>query len=157
MTKPGYEYLRNKYGTEIESQFIAKIEDGEWPHFEWRVTLKRDGKVYTLPYKMGLGHIQTPCKKRIQKGGRYVDRPCTHVRCEGREVPIPPDLYTVFCSLKSDATRGATFQEWCFDYGYDTDSRKAMDTYIACQESENECQKFFGAEWSRLLEDEEYQ
>lgn len=151
----GYVDGRNAYGTEIETQFIGKIEDGEWPCFEWRVTLTREGRKYVLPYKMGLGHIQTPCGKRIQHG-RYRNRPCDHIRCEGKEKPTAPTLYDVFCSLKADATMGETFHDWCGNYGYDTDSRKAMETYIACQESENESRKLLGSDWTRLLEDDEY-
>jgi hypothetical protein len=146
------------YGTEIEAQFIAKVEGGEWPHFEWRVTLKRDGKARVLPYRMGLGHIQTPCGKPIQPSARRYGEPtCDHVRCQGKEVPTPPDLYTVLTSLKADATHGETFDDWCANFGYDTDSRKAMETYLACQASEAESRQFFGADWARLLDDEAYE
>lgn len=157
VNKYGFVDGRNAYGTEIEAQFIAKVEDGEWPHFEWRVTLKRDDRTYVLPFRMGLGFVQTPCKKRIQRYmGRFVE-PCDHARCQGKQVPIPPTLYDVFCSLKADATNGETFDDWCANYGYDTDSRKAMDTYLACQQSEVEARKLLGSDWPRLLDDEKYE
>lgn len=151
------QHARKTYETEISATFVAKIEDKEWPHFEWRVTLIRDGKKYVLPYKMGLGHVQTPCGKPIGIRLRFSGCPCTHVRCQGVEKPTPPDLYSVFCSLKADSTEGRTFNEWCADYGEDTDSRKAMATYLACQESETESRRLFGADWERLMDDEEYQ
>jgi hypothetical protein len=154
----------NTYGVEVEAQFIAKIEDGEWPHFLWRVTLRRNGlqgagpggehKLVIEAYRMGLGHIQTPCGKRI--GVWHGETPCQHARCQGKRVPTPPDLYTILCSLKADDTQGRTFDEWCGDYGMDTDSRKAMSMYLACQQSEADSRKFFGSDWTTLVEDEDY-
>jgi hypothetical protein len=163
----------NTYGTEIETQFIARVEsdgtDESWAHFLWRVTLTRHGlpdadghaagpggkHKRVLEYRMGVGHVQTPCGKRIQRG-RYRVTPCDHARCQGKEVPIPPTLYDVFCSLKADDTYGRTFHEWAGDYGMDHDSRKAMDLYIRCQESEHESRTFFGTDWPTLVEDEDY-
>jgi hypothetical protein len=155
----------NTYGITIEAQFIAKVDSDEWPHFEWRVTLTRDGLAgagsggtvkRVLPYKMGLGHIMTPCKKRIPII-RYRTTPCDHVRCQGKEVPSPPTLYDVLCSLKADDTQGQTFNEWCGDYGMEVDSRKAMDLYIACQQSEADSRAFFGSDWHLIVADEDYQ
>jgi hypothetical protein len=150
------EPTRDTYGTEISTQFVGKINDKEWPHFEWRVTLTRGDQKHTMPYSMGLAHVQTKCGKRIETHTRYRHRPCEHVRCQGDPVPTPPTLYDVLTGLKSDATEGRTFAEWCGDYGYDTDSRKAMTTYLACQESETASRRLFGADWERLLQDEDY-
>lgn len=50
--------------------------------------------------------------------------------------PQTPELSSVLCSLVMDA--GAcdeSFDGWCCNFGYDTDSRKALETYLACQES----------------------
>lgn len=148
---------RKTYGTEISSTFVAKVKDDEdWEHFEWRVTLTRDGKTRVLPYRMGLGHVQTKCGKPIQSF-RFRQMPCEHVRCyNAGDQPTPPDLYSVLTSLKANATHGETFDDWCRDFGYDTDSRKAMATYLACQNSEVESRRFFGADWARLLDDEDY-
>lgn len=62
----------------------------------------------------------------------------------------------MLCSLKADATGGETFGDWCSSYGYDTDSRKALDTYLACQESEERSRRFFGADWPLIVKDEDY-
>lgn len=147
---------RRTYGIEISSTFVARVDDAEWPHFEWRVTLTREGKTRVLPYKMGLGHVTTKCGKRVETHRRHVHRPCDHARCQGELKPTPPDLYDVLTSLKADDTQGETFEDWCGNYGYDTDSRKAMDTYLACQTSTTESRKFFGLDWPKIVEDEQY-
>lgn len=56
------------------------------------------------------------------------------LRKKGR--PTPPHAADVLYALilDSDAAQ-MTFAAWCDEYGYDTDSRKALDTYLACQDN----------------------
>lgn len=157
----------NTYGTTITATYVGKQVERDdagrpvWPYHAWDVTLTREGESITFPYRMGVGYEQTKCGKPKPSTIRYIARPentCHHVRCESAGwQPTPPDLYTVLVSLKVDTTGGETFGDWCRSYGYDTDSRKAMETYLACQESEERSRKFFGSDWAALLEDEEYQ
>ena len=50
------------------------------------------------------------------------------------EVRSPSDLRSAFECFLSDAIAGMqTFEEFCGDFGYDTDSRKAERTWKACQ------------------------
>lgn len=163
MSKP------STYGTEITAQYIGRRTQepdspGErgWEHHLWEVTLTREGQTISFPYRMGLAHEQTKCGKRHPGlSGRYAVRPmavCHHVRCENAGwQPTPPTLYDVLTSLKADVTNGETFEDWCGNYGMDTDSRKAMDLYLACQESETRSRRFFGSDWSLILADEDYE
>lgn len=156
--------MRSNYGTECDAAYVGRrtqepATEGErpWEHHLWDVILTRNGQSITFPYRMGLGHEQSKCGKPRTTGRFAPARPYCHMRCESIGWrPTPPDLYSVLTSLKADATNGETFTDWCANYGYDTDSRKAMDTYLACQESEDRSRKFFGADWDLILEDEEY-
>lgn len=48
----------------------------------------------------------------------------------------PPDIKDVLYSLTMDADAiNYDFEEWCSNYGYDTDSRKALATYQECRDS----------------------
>lgn len=48
--------------------------------------------------------------------------------------PKPPSLDDVLHSLVMDAeAEEMSFDDWCGNLGYDTDSRKALETYLACQ------------------------
>ena len=64
--------------------------------------------------------------------------------CEGRRMVltfsmgfglngVAPGVMDVLDCLASDATAlDMPFEEWCREYGYDLDSRKALRTYRAC-------------------------
>ena len=53
-----------------------------------------------------------------------------------------PTAYDVLsCVQKYDI---GTFDDFCLDFGYDTDSRKAEKTYFAVQREVSECQRMFG-------------
>lgn len=52
--------------------------------------------------------------------------------------PIPPTLDEVMYALQSDASNvrfGQTFDEFCSDFGLDTDSRRAESSFNACRET----------------------
>ena len=70
----------------------------------WRVTLRRDRASITTDYSMGAAHTGSP------------------------------ELADVLHCLLSDAEAGAqSFEDFCADLGYDTDSRKAEKTWQACK------------------------
>jgi hypothetical protein len=147
----------NTYGTTLTATLVGerKGDDG-WEHYLWTVTLTREDRTRDLPYRMGLGHVGSKCGRPLPSS-RYNTMPCSHVRCyDAGPVPTPPDLYTVLTGLKADATHGETFNDWARDYGYDTDSIKARETYFACQQSETDSRAFFGSDWQLILDDEDY-
>lgn len=65
--------------------------------------------------------------------------------------PQKPELSEVLSSLALDATAcDESFDDWCCNYGYDTDSRKALETYLACQENAGKLRKINIAPLSEL-------
>ncbi len=74
-----------------------------------------------------------------------MDHWCCHLRFQGRNMKVvfsmgsahngkAPKLRDVMPCLVSDSLgAGASFSEWCAEYGYDTDSRKAEATYNAVE------------------------
>lgn len=70
----------------------------------WRVTLMRHRESICVFYSMGSAHTSEP------------------------------DIRDVFYSLLIDSDSGGeSFGDWCANYGYDTDSRKAEKTHRACK------------------------
>jgi hypothetical protein len=65
--------------------------------------------------------------------GRYADqRDC----CMTRTALVPPTLADVLsCLLMDSIAIGYSFDQFCSEFGYDTDSRKAYDTYNACRDA----------------------
>lgn len=79
----------------------------------WQYTLTRNGKAISGPYTMECG--------LRSKNGRF---------------PTKPTLADILYSLQSDASVASeSFDDFCGNCGYDTDSRKALETYLACQKS----------------------
>lgn len=84
----------------------------EWAQQEWKVTLRHNGKRMAFPY---------------YGGGAASD-------------PVASDVVESL-SLDSYALE-VSFDEWCADYGYDTDSRNAERTYRACRKLGERFRKF---------------
>ena len=102
------------------------IEGGEnMDH--WRCAFKMGRRSMTVYFSMGMGH-------------------------NGKK----PTADEVLACLASDA-RGVdtSFEDWCGDYGYDTDSRKAERTFKACKRSAKKLKQFFAGEYESLLQCEE--
>lgn len=99
--------------------FIAKINDKSWPHFKWNIDINGE----QFEYKTGIGHVKN-------------------------NKPTIPEIDHVLACLFSDAQCGqSTFPDFCADFGYDTDSRKALETYLACQQSCVKLRKALGSEF----------
>jgi hypothetical protein len=116
---------------------------------EWSVTLSRGKLSFTTTYTKG-------CGLRRYKNGmeRYTDahgverhrpkyrripsiwgRPTPQQwKALENSVPEPVGIVELCYSLAMDAQCGSqTFAEFCSECGYDEDSRKAFDMYMACQ------------------------
>lgn len=69
----------------------------------------------------------------------------------------PPEVADVLLCLALDAS-GAdqSFEDWCADYGYDTDSRSAERTWRAVRKQTATFRSFFGGRlWQQICEAEE--
>ncbi len=91
----------------------------------WKVRFTRPGRSMTTYFSMGSGH-------------------------NGRQ----PDTGEVLECLASDAAgieNARNFDDWCAEYGYDTDSRKAHRTYTICQREASKLKRFLDAGYERLL------
>lgn len=57
----------------------------------------------------------------------------------------PPTVEDVLDCLAQDAAgieNSRSFDDWCGEYGYDSDSRKAEKTYRACKEQHEQLRRF---------------
>jgi hypothetical protein len=65
----------------------------------------------------------------------------------------PPSDYDLLACVAMDSYCGDTFEDWCGDFGYDTDSRKALDLFLKCQKTSADITRFFTtAELEQLQE-----
>jgi len=91
----------------------------------WRVTLNREGLEFSIFYSQ---------HKSNEKD---------------------PQLYDVMGCLASDASTSEasdTFDEWCDNFGYDTDSRQAERIYNQCRKQSADLKTFLGGDlYTELL------
>lgn len=105
-----------------------------WEHFAWRVTLWYAKRTLETTFRTGTGHVR-PAPEWI--GGKRQPR-----------IPVPPSAADVLHCLCSDARAGeATFADFCTDFGYDTDSRKALEIYLNCQAEGPKLRTLLGADF----------
>lgn len=102
------------------SDYGAKLDydkQDEWQRKAngYRVTLRYRGRQMSLDYWMGSAHTSAP------------------------------DSASVISSLLLDSSAlDQSFEDFCSEFGYDTDSRKAEATYRACKSSGEKLRKLLG-------------
>ncbi len=66
---------------------------------------------------------------------------------QGSAISKEPTAADVLSCLASDASGATgTFEDWCADYGYDVDSRKAEKTYKIIQRQASKLESLLGPE-----------
>jgi hypothetical protein len=63
---------------------------------------------------------------------------------------LKPNVYDILACLSFNCDIGL-FEEWCLDFGYDTDSRKAYDIYQACLNEHLNLKKLFTQDELEIL------
>lgn len=124
------------------------------PMMQWRVTLEYEGRKHTLEYSTGIGHAKNPPSGFMGIYGNWRDdRSLDGVAARQRwlkdkrcaKTPAVADV--VYC-LCSDARAGELdFDDFCSEFGYDSDSRKAERIWQACKDACIKARVLFGADF----------
>lgn len=117
----GLEKVCKRLGLELEAKLLGTRCDADgWQHQAWAVTLSRGAETYSTLFRQGLAHADTE-----------------------------PTVANVLSCLMSDASSGesGSFEAFCSEFGYDTDSRRAEATYRACQESAEAMRRMLGVDF----------
>ena len=101
--------IYNDFNMDFNAIYLGNIQKKEWDYQEvkrYAVTLtnKKTRQEMRMDFFQGIGH---------------------------KFSPLPFDV--LHC-IRMDDTQGEIFADWCGNFGYDTDSRKALDTYLQCQQ-----------------------
>jgi hypothetical protein len=114
-------------GVTVTSRYGAKtVPTDDWHRTAtgYRVTVRYQRRSFTFDYWHGSAITEAP-----------EDRPAE-----------------VVDSLLSDAQAGdESFEDFCGNFGYDTDSRKTERTYRACQRTARHVQRVFGGDYERFI------
>lgn len=144
-------------GIAYNAQCLGETKRDEWVCDEWRVTFNRGDKKETFEYFTGTGHrvSKVPVPAFVGLNPRSI---ATASWVKENVKPHTPQAAGVLYSLLTDiSATEQSFANWCADFGYDTDSRKAFSVYEACQQNADKLFKLFTSEerakLSNLLED----
>ena len=96
--------------------------------FSWRILIGSE----TFEYFTGLGHGIPITNFRTPKN---FDTSKDHIRTRDWFIYVPQIRAVLECLFMDSAACDESFADWCSNFGYDTDSRSALDTYLACQEN----------------------
>lgn len=104
-----------------------KVDPDGWPHDLWRCTLRsyQWESSITIEFRQGIGH-------------------------DGKR----PDKKSVLECLLSDASsveNSDGFEGWCGEYGFETDSRKAEQMYVASLKQTQRLKKWLGTRYEAYL------
>lgn len=133
-------------GLQVNAVYVGraadKQADGEkWEHFLWTVTVRTPRHSFSLPYKCGLAHVE---KNPAWKNPYLRHTPAAAQWDAQNSKPKAPSANDVMHSLVLDADALQTsFEYWCEEYGYDSDSIRALNTYRACCDIGKDMQKAF--------------
>lgn len=126
--------------------------DGKHPMDEWRfICTREESDVHvTFDFFTGPGLRDLPAwgLKAGWRGGP-APRPGSvlHQEWVASAKPKAPHAADLLHSLISDSSAAEqSFASWCSEYGYDTDSRKALATYEECQRNADKLRKLFKAD-----------
>lgn len=143
--------LLAELGLTVDAVFIpwsqSRNTKEKQPSLNWCVTLKKDGHpVLLTDYMAGSAYCPAYSNRTLKRvhGSNSSDFALAiRQECEtGREwkqyghgKPILPDTKQVIASLLLDASsilNSAGLEDWCNEFGYDADSRKARKMFDTC-------------------------
>ena len=145
--------LLRELGVTIGTSFrgyVPKSPDNDWEHFDWWCVISIGSRSFGTAYRTGVGHSVRMPESWLPDDGDGVRR----LRwLQSEMAPIAPTAAGVIGSMVTSGNGSdQTFYDWCSDFGYSTDSRKHLDTYLACQAELVTLRQFFGSNLQRIIE-----
>lgn len=107
------------------------VRNNKWQCDAWRASFAAGKSRFETDYFTGLGHRK--------KGREYVN-----AGFKTPDKPVAPCAADILYSLVLDSSAiDTSFDYWCSDYGYDTDSFSAFNTYQHCCKIAKELRRVF--------------
>lgn len=132
-------------GVTYMATYVGERKRDGWDCDAWVITMARkDGHTSeTFEYFTGRGLRKVAKIDAIHAKHRGI-------QAAGKPVePHPADV--LHCVLLDSSAVGQSFESWCSDFGYDSDSRKAEANYRACQNNADKIARLLGAQQRKAL------
>lgn len=160
------EYLSSE-NVSFNARYAGETKRGDWERDAWRIAFskvtsheKRPGTVtIETDYFTGLGNRNPVKGAERMEGSKYNKNSIGYKQWANRYVrPVQPCAADVLYSLICDSSAlDISFDCWCDDYGYDSDSISAFNTYQACCNNAKDMRRMFShgqlEKLKELLED----
>ncbi len=145
-------------GVTYSAVLIGPRKRDGWDCDAWRISFSRGAAALDQDYFTGTGHRKSARPMPADIARLRPNILARHDWEKANLTPVAPTAGSVLYSLLMDASGAEeNFHDWCANYGYDTDSRKALATYEACCSIRADVNKFFTAaeraELAAILED----
>lgn len=122
----------------INVTYCGKIIEGKngWDHFLYSVSIGTGINMFGTQYKCGLGHSK---KVNFHSNSDYWSN-----KERKYLVPVKPKNSDIMYSLLLDSDAGNySFQDFCDNFGYSSDSIKALNIYQLCEKTSKNLRKVF--------------
>lgn len=144
-----------------------------WRHYKWSLLLTNGSRSFSTEYKCGSAHATLRKRGLYQRNPNAIQlsskdttslaliralKPHSKLSVSDIEdseiIPTAPTLRDVLENLQCDARSAdrTTFEDFCGEFGYDTDSRKAEQIFRACQDTCAKLSAFFGADFDAFMD-----
>lgn len=146
--------LKLEYNVVFIPQSVSRNAGQTDRSLNWMISIRANGVVLSTEYMQGIGHLPIPNSMKTIPRNRVIrhdweKKAVESGKCgEYHQTMIPaPKIRDVLYSvvLDSDAA-DETFDDWCWNTGFDNDSRSAERTYNACRENGLLLRKMIGAD-----------
>jgi hypothetical protein len=136
-----------------EGKKTSFFQDEKEERLVIRVTLIRGSQSFWLDFGRSIRDTDIYRRAKCQFTQKEIDYSGTmlmlkekgEAQREWQEV-LDDTLYSLLCCIKSDYGCPIVFKEFCGEYGYDTDSRKAHDLWERCLEQSAGLERIFTEE-----------
>ena len=132
----------------INYQAVLTAYDSEregWRCDSWLLMLSRGGKSASFEYHTGVEHRahKVPMRWAVRELQSDLKNAKTSTvrrnlirELDALKHPVVPSEAALLHSVMLDADAAQdTFENFCYECGYNPDSRKALDLYLACQQN----------------------
>ena len=121
------------YKTHFIPFSMSRHADGRWKCLNWKCQLTINGKAYTCDYSQGVGHLPKMPSGYPDTLTKYEADAIEFGKAGYKTVPAPSVVDILHSLLQDSQSADQTFENWCSELGYDSDSRKAESTYNECR------------------------
>jgi hypothetical protein len=125
----------------ITSKGVGLKRD-DWECDGWMIELSHKNNTEYFDYFTGIGHRVVPCLYKHSIMREYKGSSMLASKLAAYAKPVKPEILGVLHSTIIDSEAlNSSFSDWCDNFGYDTDSLKALNIYQACTENAKKIKK----------------